>query len=271
MPSISIAESFDRPLPIGTVGEESPKAHVSGPSTLDADPPGFAFPVPFSTWNHFADQLLHRTQELADHRLASWEQTRLLRVEANVSDAAAVQLINPVDLAFSTLYAAPIKCANQLCRGTARTDKCWMRDQEQIPFAVMDYKRPGVIRREEFEDAFVLPEDYATEARHVQAQGGLFEDNASIIMKQAVNYAEQYGTNYVAFFDWKTLLLIVLEQREVYSGGMWCCVSLIRDRKQMRRALLGFLYRAYCISVDGHPLPPLLPAVGHRRARRNRG
>ncbi|POR37870.1 Uncharacterized protein TPAR_01936 [Tolypocladium paradoxum] len=214
MPPRSITESFDRSLPTGARGEDEgyPLAHVSGPSTENADPPLFAFEVSYDIWNRYANDVLG-VVNLTQHRLASWEDTRLLLAEADVSDAAAAQLINPVDLALSIRHPGRITSLNQYQVGSARADKCWYRPTSTGVnyFAVLDYKRPAVIRDWEIEDAFVLRGDrFDQEVAIARDEGSLFEENSLILVKQAVNYASQYNTDYVALFDWNSLLLFVM-------------------------------------------------------------
>lgn len=279
MPTIS--ESFDHALPTGVRSESdaSPDAHVSGPSTQNAEPPGFAIKVSYQDiWNTYANSVLSNV-DLTGSRLASWENTRRLLAEADVSDASSPQLINSVDLALDARHPRVVITLNQRAINSARTDKCWFRYTSggPISFAVLDYKRPGVIRNTEIEAALVKQEHYDQHVAAVQRDGSYFGGNSFILLKQAVNYANQYNTKYVAFFDWETLFLIFLDDQEGTSGGMWCCATVIRDRKKMRRALLGFLERAYQASVAGGEqcLPPLLPPSsaggsksGKGRARR---
>ncbi|KAJ3530663.1 hypothetical protein NM208_g9224 [Fusarium decemcellulare] len=194
MPSVTIAESFDRPLPPIPWAQYSANTHISGLSTSDADAPSFAFSVPFKTWNQYADQVLHRSS-LSGHTLSSYETTRQLRLEADVADAAAVHLISPIDMAISSYRPGSVISLNQHTVGAARTDKCWLYKygSEEVPFAALDYKRPGTIREKEFAKAFVLPQHMEANSRRVDQMGcGYFMDNSETLLKQAVNYSDQY-------------------------------------------------------------------------------
>lgn len=91
----------------------------------------------------------------------------------------------------------------------------------------------------------------------------LFDRNSRILLKQAVNYANVYRTKYIAFFDWNVLVLLVLANQEGNDGGEWCHVTLVSDRLNIRRALLGFLERAYRVSIGDPTLPPLSAAGRH--------
>lgn len=186
-----------------------------------------------------------------------------------MEDASAVHLINPVDLALSTWHPNEIVSLNQHTSGTARVDKCWLRriPGGTRPFAALDYKKAGVIREDEYQEALRDPANYQQLANHAWGTDSSFTGNSAILLKQGVNYANQYETKYIAFFDWNSLLLLVLTDQEGTSGGMWCYATLVRDRAHMRRALLGFLERAYRASVAGSevnlaPQMPYVP-VGH--------
>lgn len=269
----TIAESFDISLPDQAARSEDPypEAHVSGPSTQSAEPPTFSYKISFRDgWGAYAARLL-RHVNLSRPRLASWEGSRALLNEADVSDAASPQLLNPVDLALCARHPGVIRSFNQYPVGTARADRCWFQENQGVPtlFAVLDYKRPGVIRREEFEAAVVQDVQSDPRLALLEPEDSLFTGNSRILLQQAVNYANQYQTQFVAFFDWETLLLLVLPCQEGALGGDWCYASIIRnDGGQIRRGLLGFLERAYATS-KGSSLDPL-PISNGTSGRRTR-
>lgn len=139
MPSITIADSFDRPFPAHVnVDDIDRRTHVSGTSTEMATPPAMGYPIAFDTWNAYSAGLLnihHVDVDLRGHRLASWEDTRNLRVEADVGDATAVHLINPIDLAICARYPGRVTSLNEHAvpepsayrtAPVARADKCWL-------------------------------------------------------------------------------------------------------------------------------------------------
>ncbi|RSL53802.1 hypothetical protein CEP54_010215 [Fusarium duplospermum] len=228
MPAITIFAAFDEAMPTRT--NPIPKdvhAHISGPSTQASDAPKLGlrlrnFFVPLST-------NMIRSHLKTSH-LATWEETRRLLVEADVSDAAAPQLINPVDIAFAAYHPKEIYHLNQ----------------DTVRIAMLDYKRPGVIRFDKFTQACCTPDEFNQRIARLDDDNPTdFEGNAEILLKQAVNYASQYKTKYIAFFDWETLVLIYLENAEKRNGGNWCHIEIVTDRRQMRRALLGFLEAGY--------------------------
>ncbi|KAH6974731.1 hypothetical protein EDB80DRAFT_880231 [Ilyonectria destructans] len=267
MPSITIAHSFNVELPPGVGNAAAVGTHISGRSTEMAEPPVLGYNTPLSAWTPFADTLLHDhniNAKLRDDRLATWEDTRKFRVEADVSDASAVQLMNPVDLAISVGHAGQIHDLNQHVvhdtesSHSARADKCWVwyRDGRPNYFAVLDYKKVGTLIDGEF-FAAMPPPGQPHEVSIAQSRGvSYFDGNSYILLKQAVNYADQYGTRYVAFFDWNCLVLLFLEEQEELDGGQWCYLTLIRRRENIRPALLGFLERAFQSSVLGESRLP---------------
>lgn len=115
MPSITIADSFNVELPAGVPNATPVDTHISGHSTEISDPPVMGYDAPLAAWIPFAHTLLEDYNidaKLRGDRLASWEETRQLLVEADVSDVSAVHLMNPVDLAISVGHNGQISDLN---------------------------------------------------------------------------------------------------------------------------------------------------------------
>ncbi|KAF7557073.1 hypothetical protein G7Z17_g892 [Cylindrodendrum hubeiense] len=293
MASINIIEAFGQPLPHDIKNAPAHMTHISGHSTELATPPAFAYEASQTGWEAYANGLLGNpivNSTLRTQRLASWENIRYLDVEGDVGDAAAVHLINPVDLALSAGHDSDIRSLNQhtvkadhVGLHNARADKCWAwYDRHEIPtyFAVLDYKKIGTIQENEFTMA-LAPARQSFQANVDQAFGlraeTFFEKNSYILLKQAVNYADQYNTRYIAYFDWRCLVLLHLTQANESDGGDCCYVTFVKGRKNFRRALLGFLERAYQSSVRGedamprfgpYPPPPPTNLGGYERSSR---
>jgi hypothetical protein len=160
-----------------------------------------------------------------------------------------------------------------LSRVTARADKSWMRRTRSNRsgwehFAVLDFKRPSTIDLDEIMQACINPLHLRRELARL-ASASAFENKSEIILRQAVHYAHTYNTPYVAFFDWDTLFLIVLadQDEEEMIGGEYCYVTVVQDKRLMRRALLGFLARAMESSLNGgeRGLPQFPVTVPRRR------
>jgi len=126
MPAITILASFDKPIPIRTEPiAKNHDAHVSGPSTLTSEAPRLGLRL-HDFFAHLSANLIHG--HLKGSYLATWEETRTVRVEADVSDAASPQLINPVDLALAANHPKEIFHLNQefiksSISASARADK----------------------------------------------------------------------------------------------------------------------------------------------------
>ncbi|RMJ09803.1 hypothetical protein CDV36_010570 [Fusarium kuroshium] len=126
MPATTIFAAFDEHMPVRTDPiAEDPKAHISGPSTLKSEAPKLGLRLQ----NFFAPLATNLIRgHLKNSYLATWEETRRLIVEADVSDAAAPQLINPVDLALAAHHPKEIYHFNQeyiknYASASARVDK----------------------------------------------------------------------------------------------------------------------------------------------------
>lgn len=169
--------------------------------------------------------------------LAGWETSRRFEsngdVNGDVTSAATVQLLNPVDLALAARPGREIVSLNQHTAYTepvrphnARADKCWVwYDERDKPHyvAVLDYKKLGTIVEGEFGKAILPPgTDHRWQVHRMFERGRhtLFKDNSAILMKQATNYANQYSTRYVAFFGWNCLILLYLVDAEENNGGL---------------------------------------------------
>ncbi|KAL2887657.1 hypothetical protein HOO65_050778 [Ceratocystis lukuohia] len=247
----TIIDSFYNAIPevqAPTPQNSSHRTHVSGSSTARAESPFFAFHPNLDSWTMYADKILQNrrvSRFLSHNYLATWERCRDIVNEADVADAAAVQLMNPVELAFCAIHTTPIRSANNYSASNrSRADKVWLRYgavKGWEPFAVLDYKKIGTIKEDEVFKACISPSEYH------HAQG--------------VNYSYSYQTQYVAFFDWDVLLLLYFGDRTEWSGGTWCCLTIIKDKSHMRKALLGFLERAYKSYMSGEAsLKPIVPS-----------
>lgn len=272
MASTSIYDAFFGTIPLGLDRLQlvSDTTHESGEGTRASEPPTTGFSVPFDFWDQYADLILrNRTvnASLLTMRLASFESSRYLKVEADVGDAAAAQLLNPVDLALALHNPQRIRAMNQLTekkrRWVARADKVWMRYSSSLDcwkhFAVLDYKRPETIKPTELRRACTDPKRLDRTLASLAGRSG-FRGKSYTYLRQAVLYAFTYDTPYIAFFDWDALILIVMADLMPGKliGGDFCYMSVITDKRLMRRALLGFLERAYQASVNGgeRGMPP---------------
>lgn len=121
-------------------------------------------------------------------------------------------------------------------------------------FAILEYKSYGTISPQEFENAKLTRQVHGpwVADRHVCR----FDDKSGILMKQAVHYAYSFGTKYVALFDFRTLVLLYMKDLQDNDGGFQCLATVIKSKSKMRRALLGFLAKAYLTQKDKRVAPP---------------
>ncbi|KAH7320611.1 hypothetical protein B0I35DRAFT_407684 [Stachybotrys elegans] len=275
MSQITVHQSFDTAInPFAIRTQRAPKdASQSSNSTRDAEPPKMGHMVNVDFWLGYADPILHsHKSQLSAVKAPCFEPTRVLTAEADVDNAAALELINPVELALSARHAGGgIWSRNQVYNDNtkARADKAWMchnRAGERSFFAVLEYKYVGDIRPQEFYAAWARPEDRRnhliklhegrnTPGKQLAKHASLFKSNSNTLIRQAVHYANSYETQYIALFDWDTLVLLHLEDQEGPAGGDYCYMTVIQDKSLMRRALLGFLERAYQDAMGTRNLP----------------
>ncbi|KAH7159543.1 hypothetical protein B0J13DRAFT_616356 [Dactylonectria estremocensis] len=273
----NILQCFESAIPeyVGMALEDAPnRTHTSGYKTKEAEPPAFSIPYGRHHYIRRADDLLRERivyTSIRSHYLATWERTRYLQVEADVSDAAATQLLNPVNLTICAAHRnTEIRCLHQRTLHDVRADVVWCypsdddddNDESLRYFAALEYKRPGAIDEDEFESAELLENETYRQAkdRGYRTMAGddtdpsLFRGKSCKFLKQATTYANVYETKYVALFDWNFLVLLYMERQDVEEvdvvGGDFCRVTIVRNKAFFRRALLGFLQEAYLASTE---------------------
>ncbi|KAK3368739.1 hypothetical protein B0H63DRAFT_489120 [Podospora didyma] len=192
------------------------------------------------------------------------------RTESDVARASALYFLQPVDQGLSAHQEVNDKvrseCENVIA-GT-RSDLAYSRFvtivENRDAFAVVEYKKRGVIHDDEFNAALIDITPQGTNidtivkniiARNRGADATLFKKSSLAIMKQASAYAISHGTRYVAVFNWDVLLLIkfcCFNPAVADDGvGSYCEISyipngsMLQQPQIMRKALLGFLFEAY--------------------------
>ncbi|RYC54060.1 hypothetical protein CHU98_g12149 [Xylaria longipes] len=243
MAAVTIKQSFRTALPsyqnpIG-VGD----THISGSTTLNTDPPRFFVGVSHEAWEN-----------------AMWHLS-----EGDVVRAAAMYLLHPINQALSAIpdFASSIRCLSEQTTNGVRGDIAFnrLRSNERRCFAVVEFKKRGIIDDNEFRRA-ARTITRTSVAQHVQdamnmRERTFFQDNSVKLMKQAAAYAIRNRTRYVALFNWDHLVLIRflgldprLSLKTLIGNGVgdYCEISMIKydtGSHIMRAALLGFLVEAY--------------------------
>ena len=161
------------------------------------------------------------------------EKMHELQSEADMSRAAMLYLINPVNVAFAEWLEQGHAGAGTtaLCRTEeqmptshvagsntkkGRSDVGWtlIRDGEPTNLAILEFKAPHSIVYEHFEAARYEHEQRDEAMADIAELGGAskFEDNSLWIMKQLTRYAVEADTCYVGVFDWKTMILFCFNE-----------------------------------------------------------
>ncbi|KAI0468044.1 hypothetical protein F4859DRAFT_223056 [Xylaria cf. heliscus] len=272
MSLITIKQSFAAALPsyqsiIGSNG-----THLSGSVTVQTDPPKFCVIIPRQSWESVGRDGLNRANNTLDSEYMYLRENAMIHAnEGDVARAAAMYLIHPINQALSAILppSGQVKCFSEKAEKTKGVccDIGFKKMSNLNPsyFAVVEYKRRGIIKDDEFAAASRTITEPASITKHVEAAyndkkvefiGTFFKGNSRKLMKRASAYAIQYNTKYVALFDWDRLVLIHFLKlnttiddmaRPMEGIGDYCEISMIKDTEShaMRVALLGFLLRAY--------------------------
>lgn len=247
MPS-SILDSFNGTFhgsPVASDGSHG--AHISGSSTNNAHEPRFSIAIPVEEFTAIADAALHAItvrNKLNRVFLAPWETGSRIRNEGDVVASSAVYLNNPVQVALEATRPNIYFHRSEVTVGsTSRADKIYYRGY--TPYAVLDYKAPGGLRRNEFR--LGIADDYDDFAAWFLSNNRAYNfeaRHAKACLKQAVHYSSQFNTPFVALFDWNTLILLILHQCRENKGGEYCYMTVVHQKRYFRKALFGFLLLA---------------------------
>lgn len=127
--------------------------------------------------------------------------------------------------------------------GSTRADKAYYRGG--VPYAVLDYKKPGYLNQSQLEASIPRSvQEYQDNIAMAMSTGSSWEPGIGLIMQQAVHYSYKFSTPFVALYDWNTLVLLFLSEREDRSAGEYCYMTIVKDSRDFRKAFLGFLLLA---------------------------
>lgn len=150
---------------------------------------------------------------------------------------------NPVHIALEKAQGQGYTHSSEDTRAqTTRADKVYYRGGRS--YAVLDYKKPGYLNRDEFLQSIARNATEYEENISKAHEGEYIWDEAVWLLKQAIHYSEKFETPFVALFDWNTLVLLVFVQRELNNGGDYCYMTVVQQSSQFRKAFLGFLLAA---------------------------
>ncbi|KAI7782045.1 hypothetical protein LA080_013853 [Diaporthe eres] len=257
----TIYDSFNHALPsfqrLGTQVDASPKS--SGTTTEACKPPRCGINIPVKHWTGLASRLCldQHKDDLRSEYLSPFDNSMAFKSEADVVEASAMYLRNPVQFAYQLVHPHDI-CLKQLTKpqkdvtSASRVDIAYFSgkpNNENTPgnssnvFAVMEYKRLDGLSRKQFKDRTVSNSiAYAQALRRFTLVNS--RSSTEIVLKQATHYASKFVTPFVALCDYNTLILLVMNQVEGYDGGHYTYVTMVENSKDMRKAYLGFLLAA---------------------------
>ena len=129
--------------------------------------------------------------------------------------------------------------------------------------AVLELKRRGVLRRDDFESAKAdaanreakIEESYANMlSNDADAEATNFEGNAFWLSKQAAAYAIEQETQFVGLFDWDSMFLFRFGEFNPGEEGVGESAygTWVEDRNPtfFRKALFGFLVAACEVNIE---------------------
>ncbi|KAI0517545.1 hypothetical protein F5B22DRAFT_109548 [Xylaria bambusicola] len=263
----TILNSLSEPLPRYPADglDALPDIQPSGSSTKETNPPKFW--VMGRDWAASGVNAITASRRrlvaagLETEFIYKKETAIKLLTEGDVTRAAALYLLHPVNQALSALNP-DISCLSEHHGNTIRSDVTYKFGLDRA-FAIVEFKKRGVIRMEEFRGALLeLNNDRARAQAQINDKimsamdergMSFFRKNSLNLLKQAANYAVKHGTNYVAMFDWNYLILITfnfdtsppVEDREINGAGDYCSIRVIEENSPgMRKALFAFLCAA---------------------------
>ncbi|KAL2160293.1 hypothetical protein VTH06DRAFT_1466 [Thermothelomyces fergusii] len=269
----TLAQAFDPEfkirLPDIPTHFDDAKASIWGGLTKKTDPPRFGVREDLSRWESHGMSAIgkitnnqRKAKKFASEHLPEPERTLYHQNEDDVARSSALYLLHSINQALSLWEDEDehILCRSEATEDMARNDVTYFRrgPGRHIPFAVVEFKKRGVIKPDEFNKAIkdidnTSISDILVNAREKES-ATFFEGDALVLMKQASSYAITYGTRHVALFNWDFLVLCYFSNLMIDESddiGDYCQISIIgfRDSHKMRLALFGFLVEAYEESV----------------------
>jgi hypothetical protein len=266
-------------IPNAVEGDLRAHTRAKGSTTEKVEPPTYHESRPVDDYTRAGRAALEAVQgQLQQRFMPSDEDLFAHRSEADVVRSAALYLLHPVNMALSFRGPRNYKCSSEYTGNTGgkvRSDVVFFRQNggpNMQPMAVLEFKNRGILDHrpdlwnntltaQRSTGALLTQEvlasarfggnlknvvDYAPDNIEL-GQMTYFDGNPLILVKQAAAYAIVNKTRYVALFDWNTLILIHFHQLDLVSKhcGDGIRTTIIREKAEMRLALLGFLELAH--------------------------
>ncbi|KAJ4420824.1 hypothetical protein N0V82_004119 [Gnomoniopsis sp. IMI 355080] len=242
-----------------------------GSSTQCARAPVVWFPRKEAEYIQLALQTIE-TQDVKDELRRSYLPAPyvpcVLRSETDIVQASVLWLLHPVVKALQAQFPN-VQCAAEVTVDDCRCDALISIGGRSI--VVIEYKNRGNIRWSDFASGEI--QDFSKNNRQAIRQRILdgrkkdeksdMQHNAVCLTKQAAAYATKWYVRYVALFDWDHMFLwnfagmnFQPSQSSAATRGRggpalapghadWAFGTYVRDRRDYRSALLGFVMEAY--------------------------
>jgi hypothetical protein len=223
------------------------QAKSSSTGTNQTNPPKLLVTQSVDHWIDLANSLLQKFQTpLRRSHIADDEQAKAeLKIEADVVRVCYTYITHPLGNTINIMYKADITVKTEEKSDRYRYDFSFNIRQDQPNkqnIMIIEFKRLGLIKYEQFEHAMREEEDIAQTFEDLEDCGEETTldstSNACILSKQAVAYAKNWDCKFVALCDYDNLVLLRFNQNSEYAY-----VTAV-ERRSIRKALLGFLIEA---------------------------
>lgn len=193
-----ILQSFEQGLPVLDIKPRNDpyyKISSNAKSTIMVKPVPVFFHEATTNLVNLATERLQTIKEI-DEYIPGVEKTHLLSVEVDVARASAQHLVYPINMVLPELFQGiDILCHSEVTQG--QHSRFYVRwaiarpGQPELTFAILEYKREGVLRWEDFELALCTEKDVVEQMDGANQRDAktLLEDNAETISKQAREYS----------------------------------------------------------------------------------
>jgi hypothetical protein len=215
------------------------KAKASSEATAAANPPRI-----------FVHQTPNRWLDPANIFLQSQAKAELA-TEQEVVRVCLLYLIHPLGIAINFKYNVEMNRGMKTKDDRCRLDLAFNIDQndldEKIPIMIVVFKRQGLIKRQQFWNAACSIDDLEDTLKNMeydQTRYALEEkSNAWWFTKQAAAYAANWECRFVAFCDYKNLILLHFEDKKDKREEKFARISIVHQDAFFKN-LLGFLIQA---------------------------
>jgi hypothetical protein len=263
MTSTTILQCLSEEHPVYNTPNREQKANetakASSTTTLTQLPPRILVREELATWIAKADEFLASPEALnsilARHH-APLDMSNAMENEADVVDMGNEQILNVVVAALKVKYpklqlvkSREAKVGQLRVDISVKTEK--VRKDGRLAVLLLEYKNCGYIKYKEFEQALVNKDAVQGTLQELEVDSTLQrKNNARLFVQQITAYHERTGCRYAALCDYEHLVLI----RYLGDDNLEQADVALVDRKDMRKALLGFAIEA-CEDVTNHLKP----------------